>query len=1054
MRALILLGVHKPLLTLLVGLLVLVLLASGLPKIYKDTRADAFLAADNPVLVYKNKVKEIFGLSDPVVVAIQDSSNEGIYNLQTLALVEELTDSLNTLDNINEDRTMSLSLDNNIIGTEDGMEVIPFYDVLEDGGPQALRKAISEFPLFDGMLVARDGHMTVIVMELLNDEHAETTYNEILALTNNIPTADSVTIHVAGEGAVLGYLGQYIDRDAKRLNPLAALIITLMLILAFRRLLPALLSNVVILSTVLMTVGFMAHTGVPFFVITNAMPVILIGIAVADSIHIFSHYYECQAKNPEYSHKDCIEEAVITMWRPITLTTFTTMAGFFGLYASAYMPPFEYFGLFTGFGVLVAWFYSIFVLPALIVLLKPKVSKKWVELEQNSSNDLFARLMIALGRIATANVAATAVFFALISLVGLTLSKDLVVNENRINTFHPDEAVYQADKAINAHLEGTNTIDIVIETQAVEGIFDLEVLSKMEALQEYAESLDHVNGSASVVDYLKQMNKSFNESNSDYYTLPENRDIVAQYFLTYSVSNDPTDFDNVVDYDYRLANIRLNLDTSEYVITRPIIEALQNYIDSTFTDPSVTANLSGRVNVSYHWVKDLGKSHFLSVTISLFCVLLISSLLFRSLSAGILTVIPVMSSILVVYATMVLLKIDLGIGTSMFAAVAIGLGVDFAIHTVERLKEVLKDDHQGVDAILTKLYPSTGRALLFNYLAIAFGFGVLMSSQVVSLNNFGTIVVLSVTMSFITAMTLIPALVLLFKPRFFFPDKKVTSYRKGLASGAYFVVCSGLALAILTSSDRAEAQEIVDADEVMRKVDAVEEGDQLTSQLSMTMINKQGKTRLREATSFRKYFGQEKRTFFVFRKPSNVDGTSFLTFDYPDAEQDDDQWLYLPSLRKVRRISSSDRGDFFLGTDFTYEDIKKAGKVELSDFNFKSLGNETINIADESIDAIKIEATPKDSARAKNLGFGNSQLWVNPVNWIIVQAEYQDIKGRALRNYTASDIRQIDGIWTKHTLEVKNHKTGHYSRFNITDIDYVKPVDDNLFTKRAMEKGI
>jgi len=386
--------------------------------------------------------------------------------------------------------------------------------------------------------------------------------------------------------------------------------------------------------------------------------------------------------------------------------------------------------------------------------------------------------------------------------------------------------------------------------------------------------------------------------------------------------------------------------------------------------------------------------------------------------------------------------------------VAIGLGVDFAIHTVERLKEVLKDDHQGVDAILTKLYPSTGRALLFNYLAIAFGFGVLMSSQVVSLNNFGTIVVLSVTMSFITAMTLIPALVLLFKPRFFFPDKKVTSYRKGLASGAYFVVCSGLALAILTSSDRAEAQEIVDADEVMRKVDAVEEGDQLTSQLSMTMINKQGKTRLREATSFRKYFGQEKRTFFVFRKPSNVDGTSFLTFDYPDAEQDDDQWLYLPSLRKVRRISSSDRGDFFLGTDFTYEDIKKAGKVELSDFNFKSLGNETINIADESIDAIKIEATPKDSARAKNLGFGNSQLWVNPVNWIIVQAEYQDIKGRALRNYTASDIRQIDGIWTKHTLEVKNHKTGHYSRFNITDIDYVKPVDDNLFTKRAMEKGI
>jgi predicted RND superfamily exporter protein len=603
-----------------------------------------------------------------------------------------------------------------------------------------------------------------------------------MALTKNIKKAPGVKIYVAGEGAVLGYLSQYIDRDAKRLNPFAALIITIMLLVAFRRLLPAVLGNVVILASVSMTVGLMAYSGVPFFVITNAMPVILIGISVADSIHIFSHYYETQAKHPDMSVKACIEDAVLTMFRPVTLTTLTTIAGFFGLYASAYMPPFEYFGLFTAFGVVVAWFYSMFVLPALIVLLKPKVSKKWIRLERNSlepnslepnSNrtDAFAKVMIVMGKAATAKPALTAGLFALLSLTGLGLSSQLVVNENRINTFHQDEPVYIADKAINNHLEGTNTIDIVIEAEHNEGIFDPLLLRKMEALQRYAETLPHVNGSVSVVDYLKQMNKALNEGNQAYYRLPQSKELVAQYFLIYAASSDPTDFDNVISYDYRLANIRLNLDTGEFVTTKPVVESLQAYIDQHFVTAEATANLSGRVNVNYHWIKDLGNSHFVSVAIALSCVFLVSALLFKSLSAGLLAVTPVVCSILVVYAAMVLMKIDLGIGTSMFASVAIGLGVDFAIHTIDRLKELLAEDDSDIKTVLLKLYPTTGRALLFNYLAISFGFGVLISSKVVPLTHFGTIVVLSVTMSFITSVVLLPALVMLFKPRFFFAAK-------------------------------------------------------------------------------------------------------------------------------------------------------------------------------------------------------------------------------------------------------------------------------------------
>ena len=116
-----------------------------------------------------------------------------------------------------------------------------------------------------------------------------------------------------------------------------------------------------------MTLSVMAASLVAFFVITNALPVILIGISVADAIHIYSHYFDLQAEQPLKNRKELVVETMVGMWRPVTLTTLTTMAGFLGLYFAAYMPPFKYFGLFTAFGVFVAGVYSLIFLPAAMV---------------------------------------------------------------------------------------------------------------------------------------------------------------------------------------------------------------------------------------------------------------------------------------------------------------------------------------------------------------------------------------------------------------------------------------------------------------------------------------------------------------------------------------------------------------------------------------------------------------------------------------------------------------------------------------------------------------
>lgn len=1043
--------VQYPKTMVLLSLILMIATLSQLSKLYKDTRSDAFLEADNPALVYRNKVKEQFGLADPIVIAVVSETEQGIYRQDVMSLVDSLTTRVMDLDGIDQDRVMSLATENNITGTEDGMAVDPFFDPFPETQEDLnrIRNAIAQFPLYQGSLVAKSGQATMIVAEVLDELDIETSYAEIEAIVNATALPKGVSLHVAGEGAVAGYLGSYIDADASRLNPLAGLIITIMIGLAFRRFSPAILSNVIIAASVLMTLSIMASMDVAFFVITNALPVILIGISVADAIHVYSHYFELQARYPEENRKRLVIEAMVEIWRPITLTSLTTMAGFLGLYFAANMPPFKYFGLFVAVGVSVAWLYSLVFLPASISIFSPSASKQFTQIKQKAGHDLFSKMMVLIGRISLRRPGITVGVGVVIILAGIYSATDLRVNEDRIATFDPSEAIYQADKTINQHFDGSSNIDVVFEAPEIEGLFDIDNLKQMEAFQEYALTLPNVNSATSIVDYLKQMNRSLNEGQVNAYTLPASKDLAAQYFLIYSASSDPTDFEEEVDYDYRMANVRVTLNESSFIKTKGVVEALQKYIDQNLSDDQLKATLSGRVTLNYHWIKDLGQSHFAGLLISLFLVWAVSALLFRSMLAGAFTLIPVASAILLVYSAMVLMGIDLGIGTSMFASVAIGLGVDFAIHTIDRLKSLYQAHNQDIDAALKAMYPTTGRALLFNFLAIACGFGVLISSKVVPLTNFGTIVVIAVFTSFIASISLLPALIKLLKPAFIFGENNQEDSGFGATAIRmlpFALITTGVL--VLAVSHESEAS-IMDAQSIVDKVNSVEDGDHQVRNMHMKLIDKRGKVRERYTQSFRKYYGDEKRTILFYKTPTNVKGTAFLTFDYPSADVDDDQWLYLPALRKVRRISASDRGDYFLGTDFTYEDIKLEGKLEQADYHFRLIGEETI----DGRAVFHMEGIPKSKEIAKELGYGKTNFWVDQEYWVITKAEYWDVKNRHLKSLKVSDIRDVDGYLTRHKMEVDNHKTGHRTEFTFTEVDYHSEVKDSLFSKRAMKRG-
>jgi uncharacterized protein len=751
---------------LIIAMSVLLIAGAGtfLPSMTKDTSTEAFIPKDDPVLLYRDNVREIFGLKDPMVIAVYNE--HGIYNLQTLALIHELGEQLKSVEGIDPDQITSLATENNITGTDDGMMVEPFYEIetLDDSVALSVQTAIADFDLYRGSLVSDDGTMALIVAEILDshDTKGHEVYKSVVDIAEST-TLSNELLYVAGEGAVSGYMASYIDADAQRLNPIAALVISLILFIAFRTLRGVVIPNIMVLAAVGSALGAMAAFGVSFFVITNALPVILIAIGVADGIHIMGQYYEETAHNPRLSQQDLIVLTMSKMWRPVTITSLTTIVGFLALSYTSYMPPMTYFGIFAAFGVAIALIYALFFIPSALMVLKPQISKP---MQNSLKSDAFGSFTNGLGKLVISSPKRTIWISILVMIVAIYGATKIKVNESRITNFKDSEAIYIADDIINSKTDGTTYLDIKIETQDIEGLFQPEALRKIEALQAYMESQPLVNGSTSIVDFIKKMNKSLNENKEEAYEIPNDELLIAQYFLLYSTGGDPTDFDNYVDFDYRLANVRVRMNRSEYVDEKVVLEAAQKYIDSNFNDDKITANLSGKVALDYQWINQLANNHLKGVLLALFAVFVVAAMSFRSIGAGFYTIIPVVIAVIIIYAVMGFTGIWLSVGTSMFAAIAIGVGVDFAVHTVDRMIYFINELKMDIDAAFESLFRTTGRALLFNLLSLSLGFGVLTTSSVPPLISFGALVAVSVSAGFIASITVLPAIIYLVKPKF------------------------------------------------------------------------------------------------------------------------------------------------------------------------------------------------------------------------------------------------------------------------------------------------
>lgn len=259
-----------------------------------------------------------------------------------------------------------------------------------------------------------------------------------------------------------------------------------------------------------------------------------------------------------------------------------------------------------------------------------------------------------------------------------------------------------------------------------------------------------------------------------------------------------------------------------------------------------------------------------------------------------------------------------------------------------------------------------------------------------------------------------------------------------------------LTILLAISSISLFAQELPDAEYIVNQTQIRDDGEFQIQNVKLNLISKNGKSRIQETKVYRKYYGDERRQAIFYTSPSNISGTSFLVVDYPAKNKDDDQWLYLPALRKTRRISAANRGDYFLGTDLTYEDIKLGPKISNEDYFHETIGTEVI----DGHECYIVESTPIDQKIAKELGYSKTKAWVDKDIWIVRKGEFWDIGGNMLKTVLIKKVEKIQEIWTPALFEVSNHKTGHKTEFIFSNTDYKTDIIEETFTERALIRGI
>jgi predicted RND superfamily exporter protein len=540
--------------------LVTAVLAARIPELEIDPDVHSMMATGDAEYLYNEWLEDYFGIADPVLLMVINDGPDGVFTPETLGLVQRLSQAVGEHPGVDDEDLVSLSEVDNITGDDDVLEVEPFFEAAPSTQREAdaIRDLVFDNRMMLGTLVSRDGRATLIIAEPLEETDKIALYRDLRDLVAAMPVEDERVV-IAGRPVLEGELGYLAGVDLARMFPLVLLAASTFLFLSLRSLQGILLPLLVVVSAVVWTLGFMAWIDATFFAINTIMPVLLVAIGVASGIHIIHDYLLGLAENPERPAPEVVFRTMERLTPPVVMTSLTT-AGGIGALAVSPIRPVQGFGLYTALGVLACMAFSLTVLPAMLCLLPaPRRAARRTARSQSQQGGLVATLLDTLTPLVVRRPLLAMGGALVVALVGVAGIPRIVVDASLLRNFPASNPVKVADDEILAYFGGSQPMQIVLDGGADDAWKVPENLRALERLQQHIVRSGHASETRSIADFIQRMNEVMNPGDAEAYRIPDGQDLVAQYLLLYSMSGEPDDFEDVVDYGYRQANLRAQL---------------------------------------------------------------------------------------------------------------------------------------------------------------------------------------------------------------------------------------------------------------------------------------------------------------------------------------------------------------------------------------------------------------------------------------------------------------------------------------------------------------
>lgn len=706
------------------------------------------LPDEDPVAkLYKNIGEKYGGMYLAMIVLETDD----VFNTEVLQHVKQITDTLKYTEGISTVSSLTDIID--IKNVDGGIEVgklVDEYDLpTTKAEMQKLKQYVFSKDLYKGSIVSDDGTATMILMTFEDDVDKQVLADKIQKNIEllNLPEK----LYFGGLPMMMNNVSTSMRADLQKLMPIVFFLIAFILLLSFRSVRGVFLPLLTALIAVIWTLGMMVVLGFQLTMISNNIPIILLAVGSAYTIHVINRINQTIDNN----RRQAIITALTYIVIPVLLAAITTAIGFVSFVFGAYLTTIRDFGIFSSLGTLFAVILSIFLVPALIAVFSKKTLENTSKQTANKKptkkkTDILSQYLLKplIGILFSKPKTILAIWFIVISvsISGLFMIKASV---NMEEYFKPDHPSRVSEEVMQNKFGGTQPIFV----RFTGDMQNPEVLNLMIKTGEYMEKNPFISKTHSIANLIEEMNDAMGEGKS----IPKSQDKIEQLWFLLDGQ----------DIMSQLVGDDLDEGIIQSKFASPKSEDMADFLTYMKTFVQENSNekckieVSGMPSVYVQMLRSLISSQFSSLLIAIILVLIIVGLILKSFTKGLYATIPIIATILILFGYMGYAGISLNIATVLVASIALGIGIDYSIHIITHFSHAMAEKGSTVEKALQETLSVSGKAIVINVISVAAGFLVLLFSEMIPLQNFGLLVALSMIGSGLGALTLLPIVLIL-----------------------------------------------------------------------------------------------------------------------------------------------------------------------------------------------------------------------------------------------------------------------------------------------------